>query len=117
LASLYELNLSGSMNSWSRMSPGCTDRSFLVAISASMVIDDFHLERVSIRPLKADAPPLVDADAVLTLAVTLKSFELTGNVSKIATDPPAFKNRDGAVSTLYRHSSRSKPGSPNEPSR
>jgi len=54
-----------------------------------MVIDDFHLERVSIRPLKADAPLLVDADAVLTLAVTLESFEL-------------IRRRDHEIAQIYR---------------
>src|SRR5712672_4055580 len=73
------------MKSCRRMSPGCTARSFFVAIfkssvpqhdaHASVIIDTFHVERVSILPLEAQTPLLVDPNAVLSLAITLHCFE------------------------------------------
>src|ERR1700737_916942 len=73
------------MKSCCRISPGCTARSFFVAIfkssvsqrnaHASVIIDDFHVERVSILPLEAQTPLLVDPNAVLPLAIPLHCFE------------------------------------------
>jgi hypothetical protein len=40
-----------------------------------VVIDDFHVERVSILPLEAQTPLLVDPNAVLPLAIPLHCFE------------------------------------------
>lgn len=41
-----------------------------------MVIDDLDIERVAILPFEADAPLLIDADAVLASAVALECLEL-----------------------------------------
>ena len=41
-----------------------------------MVIDDLSIEYVAILPSEADAPLLVDADAVLARAVALECLEL-----------------------------------------
>lgn len=41
-----------------------------------MVIDDLDIEHVAILPSEADAPLLVDADAVLASAVALECLEL-----------------------------------------
>jgi hypothetical protein len=41
-----------------------------------MVIDDLDIERVSVLPFEADAPLLINADAVLALAITFQPFEL-----------------------------------------
>jgi hypothetical protein len=45
-----------------------------IARLASMIVHDFHILGTVI-PTKADAPLIVDADAVLTLAVALEGFE------------------------------------------
>jgi hypothetical protein len=62
------------------MSPGCTGRSLFVAISvllpASVVVNDLDIEHVTILPSEADAPLLIDADAVLARAVALERLEL-----------------------------------------
>jgi len=44
---------------------------------SSVIIDDFdvHRARRSIRPLKTDAPLIIDADAVLPLPIALEGFE------------------------------------------
>jgi hypothetical protein len=41
-----------------------------------MVINDLHIERVSVLPPEADAPLLIDADTVLSLAIALQRFQL-----------------------------------------
>src|SRR5262245_41413155 len=54
--------------------------------SLLMVIDDFYVRwpRRPTRPLKADSPLVIDANAVLALAVTLQGFEpVTGQRTKI----------------------------------
>ena len=40
-----------------------------------MVIHDLDIVRIARSPVEADAPLIVDADAVLTLAIAVKSFE------------------------------------------
>ena len=40
-----------------------------------MVIDDFDIKCMSIRPAKTDPPLVVDADAVLALAVAFQRFQ------------------------------------------
>ena len=48
----------------------------------SVVIDDFHVVGVTVKPSEADAPLIVDPDAVL-------AFALTGNCprSKVSVKP------------------------------
>jgi hypothetical protein len=41
-----------------------------------MIINDLDIERVSVLPLEADAPLLIDPDAVLTLAIAFQRFQL-----------------------------------------
>jgi hypothetical protein len=41
-----------------------------------VVVDDFRAERFAVFPHKADASLLIDADAVLAFAITLKRREL-----------------------------------------
>ena len=41
----------------------------------SVVIDDFSLMRAIFLPAEADAPRVVDANGMLALAVSLKSFQ------------------------------------------
>src|SRR6266404_4080213 len=48
----------------------------LNTLSESMVVHDLHVQRFAVFPQKADAPLLVDADAVLALAIALERFEL-----------------------------------------
>jgi fructosamine-3-kinase len=42
---------------------------------ASVIVDDLHVERVSILPLETQTPLLVDPNAVLPLAIPLHGFE------------------------------------------
>jgi len=41
-----------------------------------MVVDDLNFTGVSVSPCKANAPLIVDADAVFTSAIALQSFEV-----------------------------------------
>jgi hypothetical protein len=43
-----------------------------------MVIDDFHVVGVTVNPSKADAPLIVDADAVLAFSAALECFKTVG---------------------------------------
>ena len=43
-----------------------------------MIIDDFDLFRVLLKPHEADPPPVIDTDTVLPLAVTLQRFQPIG---------------------------------------
>jgi hypothetical protein len=43
-----------------------------------MVIDDFNVIGIPVLPSKADAPPIIDADAVLSHAFPFKRFESIG---------------------------------------
>jgi hypothetical protein len=44
----------------------------------SVVVDDFHVVGVTVDPSEADAPSIVDADAVPAFAQTLQGFEPIG---------------------------------------
>ena len=49
-----------------------------------MVVHNFYFKGVCIGPPEGDSPLIVDANAVLPLAITRKSLEtITGNGSKI----------------------------------
>ena len=56
-----------------------------------MVVYNLHIKNVAFFPFKTDAPLIVDADAPLSLAITLQSFQpvawqylqLIKNVSQI----------------------------------
>jgi len=41
----------------------------------SVIVNDFHFGRPFSSPDKADTPLVIDANAVLTLAITLQGFE------------------------------------------
>jgi len=43
-----------------------------------MVIEDFNIKSVPMLPSKADAPPIVDADAVLSPAPPFESLKSVG---------------------------------------
>jgi hypothetical protein len=43
-----------------------------------MVVNQLHLIRILVLPPEAQAPLLIDADAVLTLPISLQRFELIG---------------------------------------
>jgi len=61
-----------------RSSPGWIGRILFVLMvpySRSMIIDNLHIARSVLVPLKADPPLGVDADAVLSLAVAGESLE------------------------------------------
>ena len=59
------------MNSSLRISPGCTGFSFLAIILLLVIIHDLDFVGVTFAPLKANAPLVVDTNAVLTLPVSL----------------------------------------------
>jgi hypothetical protein len=40
-----------------------------------MVIDNFHIESVSVPPLKTNTPLIVNADAVLSFSVAFEQFQ------------------------------------------
>jgi len=42
---------------------------------SSVIVDNLDIVRVSVLPSKADAPLVVDANAVLTLSVAAQGFE------------------------------------------
>lgn len=41
-----------------------------------MIVNDLDIERVSVFPLEADAPLLIDPDTVLALAIAFQRFQL-----------------------------------------
>lgn len=43
-----------------------------------VIIDDLHVKRIAILPLKANSPLIVDADAVLALALAFESLQAVG---------------------------------------
>ena len=57
-----------------------------------MVVDDFHIVGIASLPSKADAPLVIDANAVLTLAVALECLELvTGRGLQVREDSRAVQ--------------------------
>jgi hypothetical protein len=40
-----------------------------------MIVDDLDVKDIAVFPAKADPPLIIDADAVLPLALALESFE------------------------------------------
>jgi len=60
------------MNSSRKISPGWTGA---ILPRDLVVIDDFDFIGIAISPFKTDSPLIVDADAVLTLSASTKSFE------------------------------------------
>jgi hypothetical protein len=40
-----------------------------------VVVNDFNLVRISISPYEADAPLIIDSNAVLALAIAAQAFE------------------------------------------
>src|ERR1035437_2425288 len=94
LASAYWLKPSGSMKSWNRISPGCTGASFLVFIY-SMVIHNFNVVRVFTVPAEANAPWVVDADAVLSGAIAFQGFQaVAGRQGQVTQFARALKPRE-----------------------
>lgn len=90
LASRYWLRPIGSRKSCRRISPGCTGvddftvrgifdsldvRRANLASLGSMVVDDLDIVRVSVDPSKADAPLVVDANAVLPCSAAFQRFQ------------------------------------------
>lgn len=53
-----------------------------------MIVHDFHIVRVALAPAKADAPLVVDPDAVLALAITFQRFQ-----SVCRGNPQVFERR------------------------
>ncbi len=51
----------------------------LIAVTASMIVDDLHILGASGSPAKTESPLIVYANAVLTLSITLQGFKsITG---------------------------------------
>ncbi len=44
----------------------------------SMIINDFHIFRVSVHPFETDPPPLIDPNAMLPLSVSRECFQPIG---------------------------------------
>src|SRR5207249_3867070 len=62
-------------NSSRRISPGgIGSRRFLAIVIPLLIVHNLDLMRVSVLPSKADAPLVVDANAVLTLSVAVQRF-------------------------------------------
>jgi hypothetical protein len=55
-----------------------------------MIINNFHIKGVVALPNEADAPLLVDPDAVLPLPVVMQSFKMVGG-----RDTQGFKDAGG----------------------
>jgi hypothetical protein len=50
-----------------------------------MIVHDFHVMRIAIAPCEADPPLVVDANAVLPLAVRAQGFQaIAGRNAKVA---------------------------------
>src|SRR5574341_1665686 len=84
---------SGFMNSSRRISPGWIGwSSFLRAIwTPSMIVNDLDVVRVPRSPDEADSPPVIDADAMLSLAGAFQRLE------PVARGDPQVVQRPGAV--------------------
>src|SRR5438128_12681704 len=80
----------GPRNSSRRISPGWIGAKSGMAtlrVIGSVVIDDLDIFRGVFRPAKADAPLVVDADAVLPLTVMLKRFKPVGRGNAKVVEP------------------------------
>src|SRR5829696_2900235 len=60
---------SGSMKSCINTSPGWIGANLLTSVTSSVVVHDLDVLRASLGPGKADAPLVVDPDAVLAPSV------------------------------------------------
>jgi hypothetical protein len=56
-----------------------------------MVIDDFDVVGIPIRPNKAHSKPIVDADTVLSGAISLQSLQVVSGERKIPQTPRLIK--------------------------
>src|SRR5215467_13051727 len=75
MAILFMLSPRGTMNSSRRISPGCTGFSFLALLVLLVVIGDLNFVSVTLAPRKANTPLIVDADAILTVAIAFQSLQ------------------------------------------
>src|SRR5688572_14588171 len=78
LASALTLMLRGARKSSRSTSPGCTGRMPLrnaITHASSVIVNNLNVLRSSIGPSKADAPLVIDADAVLTAAISLQLLQ------------------------------------------
>src|SRR5699024_3006764 len=66
---------SGTMNSSRSISPGWMGRSFRAMTNASVVIDDFNIEGITIMPAETNAKLIVDANAVLASTVAFERLQ------------------------------------------
>src|SRR5262249_1785526 len=69
LASAYCERCSGFKKSSRRTSPGCAGGKSATAQISSMIVDDLDIVGVAVTPAEADAPLVVDSDAVLPFAI------------------------------------------------
>src|ERR1017187_6608940 len=93
-ASALWLKPSGSRKSCNRISPGCTGSIFFIFIN-SMIIHDFNVVRVFAVPAEANAPLVVDADAVLSRAIAFQGFQaVAGRQGQITQFAGAIKLRE-----------------------
>src|SRR5688500_13620318 len=81
-ASLYVVMPIGDRNSSTRISPGCgygtwrvIETPFLSVRCNSVVIDNLNVGGACLSPHEANAPLIIDADAVLADAVTCQCFK------------------------------------------
>jgi hypothetical protein len=79
---------SGFMKSSRRISPGWIGTSrfngFIVISSALVIIHDLHVVRIAVAPDEADAPLVIDPDAVRPRAAAFQRFKLvSGRHAKI----------------------------------
>src|SRR5690242_15808482 len=72
----------GRRKSWSRISPGWG------LCSRSVVVDDLDFVGMFISPYEADPPLIVDADRVLSLAITFQGFEPVRRRDAQILEPP-----------------------------
>src|SRR6185503_9922417 len=84
--------MSSASSSSANCSPGCIALDAMVC--SSVIIDNLDVRRArrSVRPLKADAPLIVNPDAVLALAIAFQRFEpVAGQRRQVLTDVGRFK--------------------------
>lgn len=77
LASLYCEIFIGLKNSSSRISPGCMGRKcrFAIVCTSTVIIRYLNIVCIAIAPDKADAPLVINSDAVLSAAVTFEFLQ------------------------------------------
>jgi hypothetical protein len=58
--------------------------SFTVIVRSLMIVNNFHVVSISVVPMKADSPLIVDPNAVLTVPVAVKLLQSVSREGEVA---------------------------------